>query len=604
MTDQIDQNSNETKALDPVLTAVIANRMDGIVREMTNTLLRTARSAVINSARDFSCAIVTGDNQLLACAEALPIHIFGADLQTKVMCDNHPDLAEGDCYLHNDPYSGNSHAADHAFLVPVFFEGEHLFTAVTKAHQADCGNSLPTTYMATARDVYEEGALIFPAVRIQRDYRMVGDVVNMMQRRIRVPSQWYGDFLAGISASRIAERRLKELCAKYGRATIKEFVRAWLDYSEQRMVNAVRAMPAARLRATGAHDSTAFLPDGIPLQVTIKVDPAAAMVDIDLRDNIDNVDCGYNQSEATAISAVMAGLFNSLGSDVPQNAGAFRRVRVHLREGSVAGKPRFPHCCSVATTNVADRMVNLTGAAFAQIGEGHGLAEGAVGPGVGMAVVSGRDPRYGNAPFVNQLHLNVNGGPASPTADGWVTYGIPVVAGLMYRDSVEIDELKHPLEVRRLALIPGTGGAGRFRGAPAAEIEIAIKSDAMTVIFPGDGQEVPPRGVRGGEDGQRAARHVLREDGSETKLPNAARVDLGPRDRIRGVDCSGGGYGPAIERDPERVLRDVLERYETEARARDVYGVVFDSLPVTEATRVDLAATQARRAAMAAAMAK
>ena len=48
-------------ALDPVLLAVIANRLDTIVREMENTLLRSGRSAVLNQARDFSCALVTGD---------------------------------------------------------------------------------------------------------------------------------------------------------------------------------------------------------------------------------------------------------------------------------------------------------------------------------------------------------------------------------------------------------------------------------------------------------------------------------------------------------------------------------------------------------------
>jgi hypothetical protein len=47
------------------------------------------------------------------------------------------------------------------------------------------------------------------------------------------------------------------------------------------------------------------------------------------------------------------------------------------------------------------------------------------------------------------MMLSTNGGPASPTADGWVNYAIPVIAGLMYRDSVEIDELKHPFRVER-----------------------------------------------------------------------------------------------------------------------------------------------------------
>ena len=45
---------------------------------------------------------------------------------------------------HNDPYLGNTHAADHAILVPVFIDGRHMFTACAKAHQADIGNSEPT----------------------------------------------------------------------------------------------------------------------------------------------------------------------------------------------------------------------------------------------------------------------------------------------------------------------------------------------------------------------------------------------------------------------------------------------------------------------------
>ena len=40
-----------------------------------------------------------------------------------------------------------------------------------------------------------------------------------------------------------------------------------------------------------------------------------------------------------------------------------------MRDGTVVGRPRFPHSCSLSTTNVADRLVNCTGAAFAQLGE-------------------------------------------------------------------------------------------------------------------------------------------------------------------------------------------------------------------------------------------
>src|SRR3954463_2911651 len=100
-------------SLDPVLLAVIANRLDTVVREMENTLLRTGRSAVINIARDFSCALITGDNRLLSTAEGLPVHVIGTERLGKAMTDLHDDIAPCDAFLHNDPYLGNTHPADH-----------------------------------------------------------------------------------------------------------------------------------------------------------------------------------------------------------------------------------------------------------------------------------------------------------------------------------------------------------------------------------------------------------------------------------------------------------------------------------------------------------
>src|SRR5229473_4444264 len=161
--------TNGAAELDAALLAVIANRLDSVCREMTNTLLRSGRSAVLNMARDFSCSLVTGDNQMLASAEGLPVHVFGSQFLSEAMCNLHPNLTEGDAFLHNDVYLGNTHAADHTILVPVFCDGAHLFTASAKAHQADVGNSIPTTYHANARDVYEEGSIVFPCVKVQQD---------------------------------------------------------------------------------------------------------------------------------------------------------------------------------------------------------------------------------------------------------------------------------------------------------------------------------------------------------------------------------------------------------------------------------------------------
>lgn len=582
---------------DAYTTAIIANRMDGIVREMTHTLLRAARSAVISSARDFSCSIVTADNQLLAAAEGLPIHIFGSHLQSHAMSEFHAgDIREGDAYLHNDPYSGNTHAADHTILVPVFFEGEHLFTTVAKAHQADTGNSVPTTYAAGARDQYEEGALIFPAVRLQRDYVTNEDVIRMCRARIRVPSQFYGDLLAAIGSARVGEKRLKELCDKYGKEQIRGFVRGWLDYSEERMAQVIRRLPAATLTNSGAHDPVeGLVPHGIPVTVTIRIDPDEAMIDVDLTKNIDNVDCGLNQSEATAMASSIGGVFNSIDSSVPINSGSFRRIQVRLRDGAVVGRPKFPHSCSVATTNVSDRVINVVQAAFAKIGDGWGLAEGGVGMGAGMAVVSGEDDRSPDGSYVNQLIMACSTGPGAPGADGWPTYALPVVAGLMYRDSVEIDELKHPMEFQFMRLVPGTGGAGQFRGSPAMEVSYGPTNLPMSVMWPCDGTYVASKGARGGHEGALARHYRVDTDGVAHELPNVANIRLFRGERVTGTTASGGGYGDPLRRDPQRVLYDVLEGYETLERASEIYGVVFTGQRNDGSLRVHDEATLRRR---------
>ena len=577
--------------IESALLAVIANRFDCICREMTNTLLRSGRSAVLNMARDFSCSLVTGDNQLLAAAEGLPVHVFGSQFLTQAMCDLHADLAEGDAFLHNDVYLGNTHSADHTILVPVFVDGEHLFTACAKAHQADCGNSLPSTYMPFAGDLYEEGALNFPCVRIQRNYQDVDDIIRMCRRRIRVPDQWYGDYLAELGAARIAERRLKELVGKYGRDLMQQFIAEWFDYSERRMIHAIKELPSGELVNTGAHDPFPAVPDGVPIKVKVRVDGEEGKVEVDLRDNIDCVPAGLNESKTCAINNVVTGIFNSLDPGVPHNAGSFRRITVHLREGCVVGIPKFPTSCSVATTNVGDRLVNITQAAFAQIGDGFGLAEGGLGMGPPYAVISGNDFRKGGAPYVNQLIIGSNGGPGTPSTDGWVTYGLPVVAGLMYRDSVEIDEQKYPIHFKSMRLMTDAGGPGKFRGSPGARVVYGPKRDPMTVIFPLDGHHHPPKGVRGGHAGAAAYAAKIDREGSEGRVPCVSAEKLLPGEFIVGADTGGGGYGDPLERDPERVRLDVLEKWVSIEQARDVYGVVFRGHVDDESLAVDLKGT-------------
>ena len=170
-----------------------------------------------------------------------------------------------------------------------------------KAHLSDIGNALPSTYILTAVDVYNGGALIFPCVRIQANYQDVGDIIRMCQKRIRAPHIWYGDYLAMLAAARVGEQRLKEFCAKFGPHTVQRFIGGWLDYSGRLIQDAIRQLPAGRVTARTTVDAfPGFSEEGLSIKAEIEVDPAAQRVRVDLRDNPDCTPTGLNLSESTA----------------------------------------------------------------------------------------------------------------------------------------------------------------------------------------------------------------------------------------------------------------------------------------------------------------
>lgn len=564
---------------EPVLMAVLANKMEFITKEMTNTLLRTGRSGLLNMAKDFSCSIVTADNRLIASSMSLPAHVTGIELVSKnimELCEG--DIKEGDAFLHNSPYHGSSHAADHILAVPVFYKGNHMFTALAKAHMADVGNSLPTTYMASAKDVYEEGALIFPAVRIQRNYQDVKDIIRMCRVRIRVPDCWYGDYLAQLGAARIAERRLKEMLEKYGADVIENFVGDWLNYSESQMIDEIKKLPKGTWYGETKHDPWPKIPEGVPIKVKVSVDPDEAYIYVDLTDNIDCIEAGLNQTEFTAKANAMIGVFFSVDPKIPHNDGAYRRIKILLRENCVAGIPRFPHCCSVATTNLGDRIVNVVQTTFAKMSRHFGMAEGGVGTHAACAVVSGKDWRSGGKPYVNQLHMAFNGGPGGPGVDGWLNYCLPVGAGMLFRNSIEVAELKQPFQVDQVSIVRDSEGAGQWRGAPAQKVVFGPKRDPLTIIFPEDGIENPPQGVRGGMPAFPAKNYKINHKGKKIRqLTSMTEDGCQPGEKVVSITCGGGGYGNPFDRDPDAVKLDVREGWISLKRAKEVYGVVLNT---------------------------
>ena len=584
------------RKVEPHLLAILARRLTFVAREMANTLLRSGRSGVINTGHDFSCAIVDNECRVVALADASPSHIGAASLQIRILQELFgDDIHEGDCFINTSSYFGNTHNGDFTIITPVFVEGVCLFYTLSRAHQADIGAPIPTTYLPFAKTIYEEG-LQLPCVRIQRNYADIEDVVRICRIRIRVPDQWYGDYLAQVGAARIGERRIGELCREYGTDLIASFLAEWQDYGARRMIDEIRKLPATVLETSGAHDPVpGVAPEGIPVNVRVEIDPEAGFITVDLRENVDNVAGGFNLSEATVIASVLIGVLHNIDSSVPHNEGAFSRIKILMRHGSVVGTPLYPVGTGLATTNVADRLTTLVESAFANLGKPFGVAEGSTGFGA-AAVISGIDWRQNAAPFVNQLMIN-GGGPALFGYDGWVNYGVAQDNGVLHQDSIEIDEQKYPILFHKMEFSMDSGGDGQWRGAPAMEVSIGARNDAVTFTYCNDQHHFPAKGVLGGRSPRPSdIRKQNADSGATAELPQMAGVEIEPNERFVAHTATGGGYGDPLERAPELVRRDVREGLVSEARARDVYGVVLDTGPETYI--VDEAATLEQRAAL------
>jgi N-methylhydantoinase B len=587
--------------VNPVSLVVMANRLDSITREMTNTVIRTARSTTM-AARDFSCSITSGKHELVSCPDGIPVHVFGSTAICQAMGELHPDMKPGDAFIHNDPYMGNSHAADQTILVPVFVEGEHVFTACAKAHQADIGNSLPTTYMPTARDVYAEGALIFPCVRIQEHYADVGDIIRMCARRIRGFDNWYGDYLATLGACRLAERRLQEFCQKFGLAEAKAFVAEWLNYCERMAADAISRLPSGTITAQTLLDPFPELPDGLPLQATLHVDAEAGLVDVDLTENPDCTPTGLNLTESTSRNSAVTAVLTVLNSRrdarrvlVPNNEGTFRRIRVRLRENCVVGIPRHPASCSVATNTVADRVVAMIVSAFAELGGDVGSAEPCFGSPPFDAVVSGHDRRR-DAYYILQLFSGTAGGPATSESDGWLAFINSAGAGLGYIDSSEVIEQKYPLVVWEKVVRVDSEGAGSTRGAPGNVSIYGPRFDELRAHYMLDGVVNPPKGVQGGMGASGPEAWLVTPSGPQRLEGSVGACVIQPGQSVVSLSAGGGGYGPPRERDANRVLEDVLDAYISPARAEAVYGVALSGDPgLWETLEVDVERTRELR---------
>ncbi|MEC9167116.1 MAG: hydantoinase B/oxoprolinase family protein, partial [Pseudomonadota bacterium] len=219
------------RKLDPATFEVVKNSLLKIAEEMKIVLAKTAYSPILKVAGDYSCGVFDIQGNMVAQGPDLPIHLGSMpDAVRAIVQVFGDDVADGDVFIHNDPYFGGSHLPDVNVITPAFHEGELLGYCCVRAHWPDIGSATPGSYGAVT-DIYGEG-LRLPPLRLYRDHQIDRNVEAIIMANVRTPDERIGDLRAQVAANRRACQRLGALAAKHGAGGLKAIMAEVMDYSE------------------------------------------------------------------------------------------------------------------------------------------------------------------------------------------------------------------------------------------------------------------------------------------------------------------------------------------------------------------------------------
>lgn len=578
--------------VDPITLEVIRNRLIAASRDIRRVVERAAYSPVLYEVIDFSCAILDAEANLVAETPGLPIFLANLSYSVRSTYDTigRENLKPGDVILCNDPYNGGgTHCPDIVVLCPAFFEGQIRGWAAFRGHTVDMGGIYPGGWYSNTTEVYQEGFRL-PPVKIWVEGKPNEDVFRLIRANTRVPDSVLGDVRAMIAGVRTGSQRLLDVIDKYGLETTLAAMDEILEQGEKLARAALARIPngvySAEAVLDGDGNDDAPLSQKLLLKLTITVNDDSMIVDFD---GTSPQSIGpMNTPEPSTISAARYGFKIITTPDQPSNEGSFRPLEIRIPEGSIL-KPRFPAATAMwptPITTIPDLMLKAVAPAIPDRVRGGHFGDSMAN------FIYGVDPRTGSYYVCAEGDAGGYGG--QPNRDGASTL-FSMALGDTYNMPCEVAEVRFPWRVERFEFLQDSGGPGKYRGGLGARRDYRIIGhNAGMTVTTDRALYTPPWGIFGGKNGRPSITRVYRTDGREEQWRKVSNLPLQDGDVVSFQTGGGGGYGSPLERDPQRVLQDVINGYVSVACARDEYGVVIRESEM----EIDWEATQKRREQM------
>lgn len=571
--------------LDSVTLEILNNKAAAITEEMCLTLQRTGRTLYVKETADFACALAGLDGLFFAYPRSIGVSGF-VGLECAPSIEAVGPLEPGDIILTNDPYRSEglaTHLPDLHMIAPYFHEGEIVAYGWCFVHCSDVGGRVPSSISPTNVEIFQEGLRI-PPVKLMRRGEMNGDVKLFLDANSRTPDANMGDIRAMLAALSAGKRRVEQIIAQHGAATLVDAQRDLIAYADRKARAVIASIPEGTYKFTDYLDDDAVsrLPVRIALALTIR----DGTVHLDFTGSDPQVVAAMNipsrgRPHAWLTLRVLA-LVHTLDPTVPLNAGLLGPVSITAPLGTIVN-PEEPAATGVRHA-AAIRVNDVLNGAF-------GLALPSIMPAASSGTVIPvvmAEPNAKGGRNVQVVEPMIGGTGARKGSDG--VDGRDSGISNLANNPVETVEAELGIEILRYALRQDSGGAGKWRGGCGMELTFRVLTDGTNVL--GRGMErllFRPWGRNLGQPGKPGSLTINEGTDRERHLGKIDVLDVNAGDIICFRTPGAGGWGNPFERDPVAVLADVENGFVTREGAFSDYGVVISN------GRVDAAATKAAR---------